>query len=53
MAGAFPHDDVGPFGPPRQYKKHERQRTPLTRTQQQLWLMLRFGTGDTARRDGG
>ena len=28
-------------------KKQEKSTPPTTRTQEQLWLMFRFGTGDT------
>ena len=43
--GHFLQKDFGAFGPPGRCEKTRKKHTPLTRTQHQLWLMFRFGTG--------
>ena len=48
VAEAFSEKCLGPFDPPGRYNKTRKKgHKPLARTQQQLWLMFRFGTGDT------
>ena len=45
--GRFLKKDFGPSGPLERYKKTREKHTPLTPTNQQLWLMFRLGTRDT------
>ena len=46
MAGAFGGEENGPCAPPGRYKKRKKS-TLLTRTQRQLWVTFRVGTGNS------